>query len=227
MTILFADDDPLTLESLGACARSEGYETLLATDGRDALRKWREHRPQLVCLDIMMPHLDGYEVCRRIRKEDDSVPVLFLSAKSEERDVVAGLRLGADDFVRKPFGKAELLARLESALRRAKITEERKVASFQMHDLNIQPQRLTASRGEEEIDLSPREVRLLTCFHARPGQPLNRDLLLDECWGLEYYPESRTLDQHIAMLRKKIERDPSRPEIIETVRGVGYRYRGR
>lgn len=225
MTVLFADDDPVTLETLAACARSEGYQVLSASDGTEALRQWRLHRPQLVCLDIMMPFLDGYEVCRRIRLEDDSVPVLFLSAKSEERDVVAGLRLGADDFVRKPFGKAELLARLESALRRAKITHEKSTASFEMGDLTVHPQRLVALREGREIDLSPREIRLLGCFHARAGEALSRDFLLDECWGLEYYPESRTLDQHIAMLRKKIEPDPARPALIETVRGIGYRFR--
>ena len=225
MTILFADDDPLTLDSLGACARSEGYETLLAGDGSEALRQWREHRPHLVCLDIMMPHLDGYEVCRRIRNEDDSVPVLFLSAKSEERDVVAGLRLGADDFVRKPFGKAELLARLASALRRAKVREDQESAKFVMGAIIVEPRRLMAIRGQVEIDLTPREVSLLRVLHDRVGSAVSRDELLDECWGMEYYPESRTLDQHIAMLRKKIEPDPAHPSIIETVRGVGYRFR--
>src|SRR5580692_7846998 len=118
MTILLADDDPITLDSLAACLAPEGFHTLLATNGEEALALWREHKPDLLCLDIMMPGLDGYEVCRKVRAADAAVPVLFLSAKSEEIDVVVGLQLGADDFIRKPFGKHELLARIRTALRR-------------------------------------------------------------------------------------------------------------
>jgi DNA-binding response OmpR family regulator len=173
----------------------------------------------------MMPNLDGFEVCRRIRAEDTSVPVLFLSAKSEEPDVVAGLKLGADDFVRKPFGRSELLARIRSALRRAKVQEDRENASFQIGEWIIEPSRLSARKEGAEVDLTPREVSLLRVFHERQGEVVSRDELLDACWGIDYYPESRTLDQHIAMLRKKIESDPARPCLIETVRGVGYRGR--
>lgn len=226
MRILFADDDAVTLETLGECARREGFEVILAANGAEALRLWREHRPVLVCLDVMMPHLDGFEVCRRIRKEDETLPVLFLSAKSEEPDVVAGLRLGADDFVRKPFGRAELLARIASALRRAKVREDQDSATFVMGSLTVEPRRLLGMRNGEAVDLTPREVSLLRVLHDRRGEAVSRDELLDACWGMEYYPESRTLDQHIAMLRKKVETDPARPRIIETVRGVGYRHRG-
>jgi two-component system, OmpR family, alkaline phosphatase synthesis response regulator PhoP len=221
VTLLFADDDPLTLDTLAACAESEGYHCLRARNGQEALSLWQQHKPALICLDIMMPKLDGYEVCRRIRSQDTQVPILFLSAKSEEIDVVAGLQLGADDFVRKPFGKAELLARIRAAARRAPLQRE---AEFALSDLIISPAHLKATRSNQPtIDLTPREVALLRCFAQHAGQVLTRDALLDQCWGIDYYPESRTLDQHIAKLRHKIELDPEHPIIIETVRGAGYR----
>ena len=223
MTILLADDDPVTLESLAACLQPEGFRTLLARDGPEALELWRKHRPDLLCLDIMMPGIDGYEVCRRVRAENASVPVLFISAKSEEIDVVVGLRLGADDFVRKPFGKHELIARIGAALRRTRSAKS-SPTGFQLGPLRVLPEELRAQRDENSVDLTPREVSILKLLHERAGQVLSRDVLLDVCWGLEYMPESRTLDQHIAKLRKKIERESE--EITETVRGVGYRWRG-
>jgi len=226
MTLLIADDDPVTLETLSACLQPEGFRTLLARDGTEALALWQKHKPDLLCLDIMMPGMDGYEVCRRVRAEDAQVPLLFISAKSEEIDVVVGLRLGADDFVRKPFGKHELIARIQSALRRTQGAKaERNSSSFQLGALRVFPAELRATRdGTASIDLTPREVSILQLLHDRAGQALARDVLLDVCWGLDYMPESRTLDQHIAKLRKKIEREAE--EIIETVRGVGYRWRG-
>lgn len=223
MTILLADDDPVTLESLAACLQPEGFRTLLARDGEEALTLWKKHKPDLLCLDIMMPGMDGYEVCRRVRAADAGVPILFLSAKSEEIDVVVGLRLGADDFVRKPFGKHELIARIGSALRRTKVVKAT-ADSFQLGPLRVFPAELRAQREADSMDLTPREVSILKLLNERAGQVLSRDTLLDVCWGLEYMPESRTLDQHIAKLRKKIERESE--EIIETVRGVGYRWRG-
>lgn len=224
MKLLIADDDPITLDSLAACLRPEGFQVLLAKDGAEALTLWQKHKPDLFCLDIMMPGVDGYEVCRRVREKDGRVPVLFLSAKSEEIDVVVGLRLGADDFVRKPFGKHELIARIHSALRRVS-TAKTPAACFEMGVLRVFPDELRAQRGEEaSVDLTPREVALLKLLHERRGQALSRDVILDTCWGLDYMPESRTLDQHIAKLRKKIEQEPE--ELIETVRGVGYRWRG-
>ena len=226
MKILFADDDPVTLDSLDACAAPEGFTTLLARDGRQALDLWQQHRPDLLCLDIMMPHLDGYEVCRQVRAADPAVPVLFLSAKNEEIDVVVGLQLGADDFIRKPFGKHELLARIRTALRRVQ-SRTNAGRHFTMRDLVVYPRELRAERAGVSIDLSPREAGILELLHERAGEVVDRDALLNRCWGLDYFPESRTLDQHIAKLRKRIERDPATPEIIETVRGVGYRFRAR
>ena len=224
MTILIADDDPLTLEALTACIEEEGFQTLGAADGRQAIELWREHRPQLLCLDIMMPEIDGFEVCRRVRATDPAVPILFLSAKNEEIDVVVGLGLGADDFIRKPFTRAEVIARIRAALRRARPAgaPDRR---FTMNDLTIHPDALLAERNGQAIELTRREVRMLELLHKNAGLPVSRDRFLDECWGLDYFPDSRTLDQHVLMLRKKIEADPASPRIIATVRGVGYRFR--
>jgi two-component system alkaline phosphatase synthesis response regulator PhoP len=225
MTLLLADDDPITLDSLNACLQPEGFRTLLARDGAEALSLWERHRPDLLCLDIMMPRVDGYEVCRKVRATDATVPVLFLSAKSEEIDVVVGLQLGADDFIRKPFGKHELLARLHAALRRTRKGDDKQDRrSFVMHDLTVFPRELRATRDKAEITLTPREVSLLQTLHGHAGEVVTRDTLLDRCWGTAYFPESRTLDQHIAKLRRKIEVDAGKPVIIETVRGFGYRF---
>ena len=153
------------------------------------------------------------------------MPILFLSAKNEEIDVVVGLELGADDFVRKPFGKRELLARVRAALRRQKVVPEPR-ATFAFGHLEVYVDELRAVSAQgDQVDLSPREVSLLTVFHEHAGKVIHRDTLLDHCWGIDYYPESRTLDQHIAKLRKKVEPDPANPTWIETVRGAGYRYR--
>ena len=175
----------------------------------------------LICLDIMMPELSGYDVCKRIRQADSEIPILFLSAKNQEIDVVTGLKLGADDFIRKPFTRAEVLARIHAILRRAKPTRSKE--TFNLQDLIIHPKGLTALRGETRIELSPREIKILQLLHTHKGTPVSRDTLLDFCWGQDYFPDSRTLDQQISVLRKKIERSGSSPVCIETVRGIGYR----
>lgn len=231
MKLLIADDDPITLDSLAACLEPEGFTLALARDGAEALSLWQEQQPDLVCLDVMMPRLDGFEVCRRIRERHTTVPILFLSAKSEEVDVVVGLRLGADDFIRKPFGKHELLARIHAALRRGQGAATTSAASndrartFTMQDITVYPLELRGSRENRSFDLTPRELSILRLLHERSGEVVTRDQLLDRCWGLQYLPESRTLDQHIAKLRRKIELDVDHPRIIETVRTVGYRFR--
>lgn len=225
MKILIADDDPLTLEAVCTILTDDGYTAIGAKHGAEALELWRREKPALLCLDIMMPRMDGYEVCRRVRASDAGVPILFLSAKNEEIDVVVGLELGADDFIRKPFGKRELLARVRAALRQRVSRRAGAPDSFRIGGLTIFPDELRATRGTESLDLTPREAALLRVLFENAGKPVHRDTFLDRCWGQEYYPESRTLDQHIAQLRRKIEPDPTAPVIIETVRGVGYRYR--
>ncbi|MDF1739672.1 MAG: response regulator transcription factor [Verrucomicrobiales bacterium] len=230
MKILIAEDDPVSLDSIEACLSGEGFSTLLAKNGDEAIQLWEAEKPDLVCLDIMMPEKDGFEVCRRIRASDKSLPILFLSAKNEEIDVVVGLELGADDFIRKPFGKHELIARVRSVLRRSERgrADGVTVESFQIRDLmTVYPSRLCAVRDSsgEEIELSPREISILGLLHEHLGEAVHRDKIFDHCWGIDYYPESRTLDQHMVRLRKRLERDPANPEIVETVRGVGYRIR--
>ncbi|QJE94325.1 response regulator transcription factor [Luteolibacter luteus] len=222
MIILLAEDDTVTREAVVELLEGEGHQVLAARDGREALDFWKRHRPGLVLLDIMMPHASGYEVCRTIRREDRHTPVLFLSAKSEEVDVVLGLELGADDFVRKPFGKHELLARVRAVLRRHG-SGSREAECLEFGPWQVFPKRLIASQDGREIELTTREVKVLHLLSKRRGEVVTRDELLNECWGLEYYPESRTLDQHILNLRKKLEANPSQPVLIETVRGAGYR----
>ena len=222
MTILLAEDDPVTLEALAACIESEGFSTLQAANGRQAIELWRDKNPDLICLDIMMPELSGYDVCRRIRKSDREIPILFLSAKNQEIDIVAGLEIGADDFIRKPFTRREVMARIRAILRR--VHPEQNNSSFNLNELCIQPKALLAKRGEEIIELSPREVAMLKLLKKNEGYPVTRDAFLDACWGTDYFPDSRTLDQHISVLRKKIELDSAYPTLIKTVRGVGYRF---
>lgn len=224
MMVLLAEDDAVTRAAVSELLQAEGHEILAARDGREALELWKRHRPGLVLLDIMMPHASGYEVCRTIRRDDRHVPVLFLSAKSEEVDVVLGLELGADDFVRKPFGKHELLARVRAVLRRHEDKQEAECFGF--GSWQVFPRRLLASLNGCDIELTVRETKVLHLLARRRGEVVTRDELLNECWGLEYYPESRTLDQHILNLRKKLEANPSKPLLIETVRGAGYRLPG-
>jgi DNA-binding response OmpR family regulator len=222
MKILVAEDDPITRESLSEVLKYEGFETVLAQDGVEAIAQWQVHRPRLLCLDIMMPGMDGYEVCRRVRATDAVTPILFLSAKNQEVDVVVGLQLGADDFIRKPFTRAEVVARIRAALRRSG-QGAAQPSVLRLQDLTVWPEELRAERSGRPIELSPREVAMLALLHAEAGRPVSRDLFLDRCWGMDYFPNSRTLDQHIATLRKKIEL-PGESELIGTVRGIGYRF---
>lgn len=221
MNILIAEDDPLTLDALATCMESDGFQTLRAVDGHEAIRLWRSGKPDLLCLDIMMPGMDGYEVCRRVRGSDRDIPILFLSAKNQEIDIVAGLDLGADDFIRKPFTRSEVMARVRAALRRCGSKDA--ADHFEIADLTVRPGALLAMRGEKSIELTPREISMLRLLRDHRGEPVSRDAFLDTCWGLDYFPDSRTLDQHIFLLRKKIEPDPANPQIIQSVRAVGYR----
>jgi two-component system, OmpR family, alkaline phosphatase synthesis response regulator PhoP len=225
MKVLIAEDDRRTRQGLVEILEEEGYRVLPAEDGRKALEVWARERPDVVMLDIMMPHASGYDVCRAIRKEDARVPILFLSAKGEELDKVLGLELGADDFVTKPFGVKEVVARIRAVTRRAlNRDKDRRPPKFVLDDLTVDPAELRAWRGGVAIDLSLREVKLLELLYRNPGVVLDRDRFFNELWGYDHMPNSRTLDQHVHKLRKRIERDPANPVIIQTVHGAGYRW---
>jgi len=231
MKVLIAEDDDHIRNGLAEVLQGEGYQTITARDGQEALDLFARIRPDFVCLDIMMPGVDGYEACRRIRRTDANVPVIFISAKSEEIDRVVGLELGADDFIMKPFGVREVIARIRAVTRRCMITKQKEEKggmwdSFALGDLNIVPAELRAYRDDDVIDLSLRDIKILELLHRHKNKVVGRDTFFDECWGLDFVPNSRTLDQHIAQLRKRIERDPKNPVIIRTVHGVGYRWEG-
>ena len=226
MKILIAEDDKFIREGLEEILKSEGYETVVANDGSQAISLFEEYRPDFVLLDIMMPVIDGYEVCRRIRKTDDQIPVIFISAKSEEIDKVIGLELGADDFIVKPFGTREVIARIRAITRRCLARDKNSniQEQFELKDLTVSPSELRAYRGEIVIELSLRDINILQLLYKKNGTVVDRDTIFNECWGRDYFPNSRTLDQHISKLRKLIEIDPKDPQIVKTVHGVGYRF---
>jgi DNA-binding response OmpR family regulator len=227
MRVLIAEDDNTMRAGLTEILEGEGYDVLSAPDGTAALERWRADRADFVLLDIMMPRQSGYDVCREIRRTDRDVPIMFLSAKTEEIDKVLGLELGADDFIMKPFGMRELVARVRAISRRCYHRGEPPIAAFTIGGVSVAPAALRATFADGRVvELSLREVALLAVFAANPGTVLDRDALWVACWGGSKYPNSRTLDQHIAKLRKKIEVDRDAPAIIRTIRGVGYRYDG-
>ena len=226
MKVLLAEDDRFIREGLAEILQGEGYRVVHAEDGRTALELFSSESPDFVCLDIMMPELSGYDVCKKIRNLRPTVPIIFISAKSEEIDKVIGLELGADDFIVKPFGVKEVVARIRAVTRRcrAMAPPSPTADSFCMGDLEVFPRELRARRGEQTIDLSLRDVKLLELFHDRRGEVLDRNTIFNHAWGEDHFPNSRTLDQHISQLRKRIEVSPKQPTIIQTVHGAGYRF---
>lgn len=229
MKVLIAEDDINIRLGLADLLESEGYECMQAGNGVEALSVFNEQKPNLVLLDIMMQEMDGYTVCRKIRQLDESIPVIFITAKSEEIDQVLGLELGADDYIKKPFGTREVVARIRAVSRRCLQRKESKKdaeesLSFSLNSLIVFPSQLRAVRGELVMDLSLRDINILKLLFEKEGEVVTRDELFDRCWGRNYLPSSRTLDQHISKLRKLIELDPKQPEIIQTVHGLGYRY---
>jgi DNA-binding response OmpR family regulator len=226
MKVLVAEDDAHIRNGLVEILRAEGYSTCAAKDGKEALALYTREKPDILCLDIMMPGASGYDVCKEIRRRDALIPILFISAKSEEIDKVIGLELGADDFIMKPFGIREVVARIRAVTRRcyASRTGQGAKGPFRMGDLEVIPAELRARRGDTLIDLSLRDVQILGLLYENEGKVVDRDALFDRCWGIDYIPSSRALDQHISQLRKKVEADPKNPVIIRTVHGAGYRF---
>jgi DNA-binding response OmpR family regulator len=227
--ILIAEDDANIRLGLIATLESDGYIITAASDGAQALKLFPQHKFDLVILDVMMPQHSGYEVCRALRSGGNAVPILMLTAKGEEVDKVVGLKLGADDYVLKPFGIHELLARVEALLRRARasgptlaVTELPPV--FRLGAAEIDRRKFTATIADRIASLTAREMKLAEVFAAHPGEVLARDALLNAGWGVDYFGTTRTLDQHVAQLRKKVESTPDEPRTIMTVHGIGYRY---
>jgi len=229
--ILVAEDDPNTRAALAEILRSDSYEVAEACDGEQAKFLFDTDPPDVACLDVMMPGLSGYDLCRHFRSARPNMPILFITAKAEEIDKVVGLELGADDYIVKPFGGKEVLARIRAVARRCVRAPEQSTdghalsdAPFVMIDLEIIPKQMRARRGETTIELSLRELRILQLLAEKPGDVVDRDELFRIGWEEDHIPNSRTLDQTISQLRKRIEAEPKHPRIIQTVYGVGYRF---
>jgi len=239
--VLVVDDEPVLVETIAYNLEQAGYEVTTAADGASALEVARRERPDLVILDIMLPEMDGLEVCRLLRRENSTAttPIMMLTAKGEEIDKVVGLEVGADDYVTKPFGRRELLARVKALLRRAEyaphseerpaqVTTEGSVQSNR--ELVAGPLRIDLAgrrvmcRGQES-ELQPKQFELLTYLVRNRGTVLTRDQILHNVWGYDYTGDTRTVDVHVRWLREKLEEDPANPRLIQTMRGVGYVFR--
>ena len=222
------DDEQSVQTLLAYPLRKEGYEVVPAMDGREALERLREHSFDLVVLDLMLPHVDGFEVCRQVRARS-AVPIIMLTARAEEIDKVLGLELGADDYITKPFSVREFRSRVKAVLRRAALsrTDETFEEPLEDGDLRIDFERRAVSLAGRDIQLTYVEFEILAALARNPGRVYNRMVLLERVWGDASYRDPRTVDVHIRHLREKLETEPKRPELIHTVRGVGYRFRER
>jgi DNA-binding response OmpR family regulator len=220
-TLLVVEDEPTLRETLADNLEREGFRVVTAADGREALVRFRETRPNLVLLDLMLPELSGTEVCRIIRRESD-VPILMLTAKSGEVDKIVGLELGADDYVTKPFSLGELLARIRALLRRsgAQMGDSQPMVDLGRVQVDVAGHRLL--RDGEALPVKPKAFELLAFLLANAGRVFTRDQLLQNVWGYDYAGETRTVDVHVHALRSLVEADPGAPSLIQTVRGVGY-----
>jgi two-component system alkaline phosphatase synthesis response regulator PhoP len=220
--ILIVDDEPAILRGLEDNFRFEGYETLTATNGPDALRLAGREAPDLVILDIMMPRMSGWEVCRELRARGIDVPVIMLTARGAEADRVQGLELGADDYVTKPFSLRELLARVRAVLRRPGTRARPEEYAF--GDVRVRLRGRQVFKAGRDVRLTRKEFDLLAYLLAHRGEVVTREQLLDEVWGYERFPTTRTVDTHVLLLRKKFEACPEEPRFILTVHGQGYRF---
>jgi DNA-binding response OmpR family regulator len=231
--VLVVEDEPTLVETLEYNLSRQDYEVLTAMDGQKALEIARKERPDLIVLDLMLPQIDGIEVCRILRQEM-SVPILMLTARDEEVDKIVGLEVGADDYMTKPFSMRELMARVKALLRRERLIREELSAEGEpspakllvFGDVTIDQSRREVRRNGESLHLKPREYELLVFLARHRGMVLSRDLILERVWGWDYDGGSRTVDVHVHWLREKIEPDPKQPRRIVTVRGVGYRFEG-
>ena len=217
--ILVVDDDTALAEMIGIVLETEGFEAVFCADGTEALATWRGEDPDLILLDLMLPGMDGIEICRRVRAES-GVPIIMLTARSDAEDVVAGLEAGADDYIVKPFNPKELVARIRTRLRPAVAAQPEAMA---IGDLVVDVSGHEVRRGVEVIPLTPLEFDLLVALASKPQQVFSREALLEQVWGYHYKADTRLVNVHVQRLRAKVEADPDNPRIITTVRGVGYR----
>ncbi len=220
-TVLIVEDDAAMMRGLKDNFEFEGYKVVTATDGDAGLQAALRNLPDLIILDLMLPKVNGYEVCRFLREEKLEMPILMLTAKGNESDIVLGLKLGADDYVTKPFSIKELLARAEALLRRRKHTQ---AEVFEFGDCRLDSEARTFTRAGTEVALSPKEFELLRFFASRPGQALSRDLIMTSVWGYDAMVTTRSIDRFVNALRNKIEPDPTEPKHIRTVREFGYKF---
>ncbi|MGA2870535.1 MAG: response regulator transcription factor [Verrucomicrobiota bacterium] len=223
--ILIVEDDPHILLGLEELLKSEGYETASCNRGDEAVAAVAKFQPTLIVLDVMLPGASGYDICKQLRTKKVSAPILMLTAKGQEIDKVIGLDLGADDYVTKPFGVRELLARIQALLRRSNLPggQTGSEDNFQIGPATIDPKTFQVRRGRTVEELTAKELKLLQIFHVRAGEVLSRDKLLNEAWGCNYYGTTRTLDQVIVQLRKKLGDNGGEPKHLLTVHGVGYK----
>ena len=221
--VLIIEDEPNMVLGLKDSCEYEGYEVSVARDGKEGLQKASTEKPDIIILDVMLPLMSGLDVCRALRTRGVETPILMLTARSEEMDKVVGLEVGADDYVTKPFSIAELLARVRAHLRRAS-RQVAQIESFTFGDIELNFKKYTARKGGEALELSAREFEIMHYLIRHRGETVTRDQLLDEVWGYDSTPITRTVDNHIARLRQKVEQDPSEPQHIITVHRLGYRF---
>ncbi len=224
-TILVVEDEPNMVNGLRDNFEYEGYQVLTAMDGAEGLERALNESPDVVVLDVMMPKMSGLEVCKQLRAKRPSLPIIMLTARGQEVDKVVGLELGADDYVTKPFSIRELLARVKAVLRRSTaLPKDQERYSFS--DVEVDLRRCSVKRSAKGIELSSKEFELLKYFICHSGETLSRDKLLEDVWGYDNYPTTRTVDTHIVRLRQKLEPDPEQPRFFLTVHGIGYRFVG-
>ena len=220
--ILIVEDEKDMVTGLKFNLDARDYTVITAYDGDTGYQKALDEKPDLVILDLMLPKRNGYEVCKLLKEEVPNLPIIMLTAKSQEVEIVIGLELGADDYITKPFGVLELLARIKAVFRRVKSGSEIPEVHH-IGNLEIDFRRYTASRKGKPLKLSPREYELLSYFIKRQGEIISRDELLNQIWGYDSFPNTRTVDAHIAKLRRKIEANPEEPKLIITIHGIGYK----
>jgi len=224
-SILLVDDERMITDPLQRSLKLAGYEVMVANNGRDGLAMAYKAKPDIIVLDVLMPEMDGWDVCRALRRES-TVPILMLTALGDEVDRILGLELGADDYLTKPFSTRELVARIKALLRRLAFDHQDRTASDQLKgaDLRLDLSSHRAFKGDQELVLRQKEYDLLFLLLSRQGEVITRAEFFDQVWGTDWLGDTRTLDVHIRWLREKVEADPGQPRLIQTVRGVGYRF---